>query len=231
MRRCVHSMGGERLNVLNLCSGHQSWVGVWRERGHVVRCVEINPSLLADLHADLYTLDSEDLLELFPDRRIDVIIVSPPCECFSVASIGHHWTGGHRAYVPKTEAARVAMRLVRHIVALIEEIQPRFWWMENPRGVLRKLGIVPAEWDHATVWYCQYGDARAKPTDLWGNWPETFVPRPPCRNGASLVGDCHHAVARRGAKTGTQGLKGAAARSLIPSELALEVRVAVEGGW
>jgi len=218
------------LNVLNLCSGHQTWVGVWRKRGHVVRCVEINPNLLADLHADINTLSADDLLELFPDRRIDVIIASPPCECFSVASIGHHWTGGRRAYIPKTEAAKTAMELVRHIVALIEEIEPTYWWVENPRGVLRKLGILPATWDHAVVWYCQYGDKRAKPTDLWGRWPDSFVPRPVCRNGASMRGECHHAVARRGAKTGTQGINGAAARSFIPKELTIDVADSVLRG-
>ena len=29
------------------------------------------------------------------------------------------------------------------------------WYIENPRGKLK-----------TTVWYCKYGDTRAKPTDL-----------------------------------------------------------------
>ena len=219
------------LNVLNLCSGHQTWMQVWRERGHIVRCVEITPRLPADLHADISTLSADDLLNMFHDRRIDVIIVSPPCECFSVASIGHHWIGGRGTpKTPKTEAARVAMRLVQHITSLIEEIEPTYWWVENPRGILRKLDLIPTSWNHAEVWYCQYGDKRAKPTDLWGRWPDSFVPRPVCRNGASLRGECHHAVARRGAKTGTQGIKGAAARSFIPKELTIDVADSVLRG-
>ena len=217
-------------NILNLFSGHQTWLPDWKYNDHVIRTVELNPKLAADLHADVAELSSDDLLSLFTmhtwiEGSIDVVIASLPCETFSVASIGHHWTKGPNGelYVPKTEAARRAIRLAKHTVKLIQEIDPTYFWIENPRGVLRKLGIIPPEWDHATVWYCRYGDERAKPTDLWGRWPEAFVPRPPCKNGASLRGECHHAVARRGAKTGTQGRKGAAERSLIPRELAREV--------
>jgi hypothetical protein len=33
----------------------------------------------------------------------DIIWASPPCTGFSVAAIGHHWSGGKGAYIPKTE--------------------------------------------------------------------------------------------------------------------------------
>jgi site-specific DNA-cytosine methylase len=32
----------------------------------------------------------------------DIIWASPPCTGFSVAALGHHWTGGKNAYIPKT---------------------------------------------------------------------------------------------------------------------------------
>lgn len=64
-----------------------------------------------------------------------------------------------------------------------------------------------------TVTYCQYGDSRMKPTDIWTNHP---LPRfkPPCHNG-----DPCHIAAPRGAKTGTQGLAGSVERSVIPAAL------------
>ena len=64
-----------------------------------------------------------------------------------------------------------------------------------------------------TVTYCQYGDTRMKPTDIWTNHPNTNF-KPMCKNGD----DCHE-KAPRGSKTGTQGLKGSIERSRIPKEL------------
>jgi hypothetical protein len=63
-----------------------------------------------------------------------------------------------------------------------------------------------------TVTYCQYGDTRMKPTDIWTNCDIKF--KPPCKNG-----DQCHERAPRGAKTGTQGLKGATERGVIPKQL------------
>jgi len=64
-----------------------------------------------------------------------------------------------------------------------------------------------------TVTYCQYGDSRQKPTDIWTNHPEPNF-KPPCKSGAPC-----HISAPRGSKTGTQGLKGAKERAVIPPEL------------
>ena len=64
-----------------------------------------------------------------------------------------------------------------------------------------------------TVTYCQYGDKRMKPTDIWTNHTDPNF-KPPCKNGAP----CHE-KAPRGSSTGTQGLKGSAVRSQIPDAL------------
>jgi hypothetical protein len=144
----------------------------------------------------------------------DVIWASPPCQTFSVASIGRHWTGGKRAYIPKTPEAEIGLALMRKTKELIEQIAPRIWRIENPRGLMRKL--IGLEEYRKTVTYCQYGDNRMKPTDLWSN--AEWTPRPMCKNGSP----CHEA-APRGAKTGTQGLKGAEERGVIPRELCEEI--------
>lgn len=62
---------------------------------------------------------------------------------------------------------------------------------------------------------CQYGDNRAKPTDIWTN-SKDWAPRRECHNGNP---HCHHQSAPRGSKTGTQGRKGSYERSKIPSQL------------
>ena len=73
------------------------------------------------------------------------------------------------------------------------------------------------KYNRHTVTYCQYGDTRMKPTDIWTN-SKTWKPRPMCKNGAP----CHEA-APRGSRTGTQGLKSNYERSKIPTDLCNEI--------
>lgn len=68
-----------------------------------------------------------------------------------------------------------------------------------------------------TVTYCQYGDRRMKPTDIWTNNP-AWIPKKACSNG-----DTCHIAAPRGSRTGTQGLVGDYERSKLPHDLCLEI--------
>lgn len=213
----------EPLKVINLFAGHQTWLVPFRERGHETWSTDIVDRPGIDLAIDILDLRVQDI----PFQRPDLLLASPDCTAFSVASIGTHWTGGYRTYEPKTDKARNRIALVRKMMLIGLLLRPRMGIIENPRGMLRKLGLL----DHIerrTVWYCQYGDERAKPTDLWGApFPKHFETRPECRNGATARGECHHAAAPRGAKTGTQG-RDKDARSFIPYELALDVCLAAE---
>lgn len=146
----------------------------------------------------------------------DVIWASPPCTSFSVASIGHHWTGGKGAYIPKSEGAKLGLKLVEKTLEIINHFQPTYWFIENPRGVLRKMEMMK-KLKRNTVTYCQYGDERMKPTDIWTN-SDIWVPRPMCKNG-----DPCHVAAPRGSKTGTQGRSNAYERSKIPNDLCEEI--------
>jgi hypothetical protein len=81
-------------------------------------------------------------------------------------------------------------------LALINELNPRYWFIENPRGGMRKMNFMQ-ELPRYTITYCQYGDKRMKPTDIWTNHPAPGF-KPPCKNGAP----CHE-PAPRGSKSGT----------------------------
>lgn len=185
-------------------------------RGHEYVTLDIEPHFDCTITADILTQSAASLGDF------DFVWASPPCETFSVASIGHHWGGGSRQYQPKTAHAVLSQKIVEHTKALLLEMKPRKGWlMENPRGVLRKLPCV-AGLPRVTVTYCRYGDTRMKPTDLWGSVPHR-TPRPMCHNGNS-----DHEAAPRGAKTGTQGIKGAAERAIVPWELWNDLLCAIE---
>jgi hypothetical protein len=201
--------------VFDFFSGTGSSTQAFKDAGHTVITFELDTYFEATEHINVFDLTSSDLIAKY--GQPDFVWASPPCTAFSVASMGHHWGGGLRAYEPKTEAARISQDLVRHTLNLIKELNPtKGWLMENPRGVLRKLPVV-AGLPRNTVTYCQYGDTRMKPTDLWGVIPN-WKPRAMCKNGEP----CHE-PAPRGARTGTQGLKGAKDRSRVPYELGKEI--------
>ena len=216
------------MKMLDLFAGLEGWSEPWRAAGHEVFSVDYDPAFDVDLHADIFDLKVSDL-PWVPD----VVLASPPCETFSVASIGHHWTGGHRVYEPKTEEARNGKRLVAATWTLIQDLMEmgtEYYVIENPRGVLRKLGILPE--NPTTVWYCHYGEDRGKPTDLWNNLQGQWTPSPVCHNQRpEHPADCccrDHVGARRGARTGTQGIGTYADRSKIPYDLSESIMTALE---
>ena len=201
--------------VFDFFSGTGSSTQAFKDAGHTVISFELDTYFEATEHANVFDLTAEYLITKY--GQPDFIWASPPCTAFSVASMGHHWGGGLRAYEPKTEAAKVSQELVAHTLQLIKDLNPtKGWLMENPRGMLRKLPVVEG-YPRRTVTYCTYGDSRMKPTDLWGVVPG-WLHREPCKNGQG----CHEA-APRGSKTGTQGLKGARERSRVPYELGKEI--------
>lgn len=201
--------------VYDFFSGTGSSTQAFRDAGHTVITFELDSSFEATENTDVLLLRAGDLIAKY--GRPDFIWASPPCTSFSVASIGKHWISGGKSPQPRTEQAREAQELVRHTIALIKELNPtKGWLMENPRGMLRKLDVVKDLPRH-TVTYCKYGDSRMKPTDLWGQVPN-WTPRSACKNG-----DICHERAPRGARTGTQGIKGAKDRSRVPYELGKEI--------
>jgi len=207
--------------VFDFFSGTGSSTQAFKDAGHTVISFELDDFFEATEHVDVFNLNAKDLIAKY--GQPDFVWASPPCTAFSVASMGHHWGGGSRAYEPKTEAAKVSQELVAHTRNLITELNPtKGWLIENPRGMLRKLPVV-AGLLRTTVTYCQYGDGRMKPTDLWEVVPN-WTPRDMCKNGMP----CHEA-APRGAKTGTQGLKGARERSRVPYALGEELLKVMEG--
>ena len=205
------------MNVLELFAGSRSFSKEALKFGYNVFTSDIKNFDRIDYIIDILDFD----INRVPFKP-DIVWASPPCTYFSVASIGKHWYKNHK---PKTIEASLGVFIVKKTLSIIEELNPKYWYIENPRGKLRKLEIVKGL-PRATVWYCKYGDTRAKPTDIWTNNlrsvfnPNGWQPRPECHNGNI---NCHHQSAPRGSTTGTQGLKGNYERSKIPEKLCIEI--------
>jgi hypothetical protein len=201
------------VKVLELFAGTRSIGKAFEARGHEVYSVEWDKSFdRIDLYADIGTLTAAEILEKF--GRPDVIWASPDCSTFSVAAISKHRrldkaTG---SLEPITEYARFCDAVDQNVLRLIKDLQPALYFIENPRGGMRKMAWMQGL-PRYTVTYCQYGEERMKPTDIWTNHPAPEF-RPPCKNG-----DPCHVPAPRGARTGTQGLKGSKERAVIPAPL------------
>jgi hypothetical protein len=214
------------VKVLELFAGSRSVGKVAEELGYEVFSVDINNFKDIDY--------ATDMLDFNPDKvpfNPDIIWASPPCTHFSVTQIGRNWNYDN---TPKTEGAKLGMKLVLKTLEIIKNFNPKYWYIENPRGKLRKLNIMKGL-PRITVWYCKYGDQAAKPTDIWSNNiysmfnVDGWIPRAECFNGNIK---CHHDKQPRGydAKKnsgalgkGTQGKKDNYERSKVPYELCKEI--------
>ena len=203
------------MNTIELFAGTGSFSKVAKGLGHSIFATDIQQ---VDEDFPIHLLvDVRDLRgSSFPQvmKPVDFLWASPPCEGFSVAAIGKSWNHDN---TPKSDTARHGLELVEHTWRLIDELEPTWWFIENPRGKLRKLPVMDRAPIRHTVTYCQYGDTRMKPTDIWTNatW---WTPRAMCKNG-----DTCHVSAPRGSRTGTQGLGSYKDKSRVPPVLFEEI--------
>ncbi len=213
---------GKGIKTLELFSGTKSFSKVMAKHGHKTFTIDNDPKLEPDLVADI--LETNEI-----PNDLDVLWASPPCTTFSVASICHYWTNGK----PKNEKTLYGISMLDKTIKLISQFKPKNWFIENPRGMMRKIideifekyGIT--DYERHTVSYCQYGSKIMKPTDIWTNCKK-WVSKPICKPGAS----CHQR-AGRGSKTGVQGIyslewerargNSATARGVIPPLLFEEI--------
>jgi hypothetical protein len=178
-----------------------------------VTTIDIEGRFDPDIEADVFDLRPSDF-----ETDFDVVIASPPCTTLSVAgNQTDHYTDGS----PNTDTARDHVTLAYHTVGLIRGLTPTYWFVENPRGRMRRYLDAPT----ATVTYCRYGFEWQKPTDLWGEHPPMTYRR--CSPGDN----CHAAGGRGFDSDGdTDHVRDPAERAKVPAELSAAIRDACEAG-
>lgn len=188
--------------LLELFCGRKSITKQAEKLGWETFTVDINKGFKPDLVANILGLD----LSLIPFKP-DIIWASVPCTWFSIASKWKHW---NKDKTPKTLFADAGIKTLENTIDIINHFDPIYWYIENPRGMMRHLEIMKKFKRH-TVTYCEYGDNRRKPTDIWTN-NTLWSPRPMCDDfkPCKVTGS-------------TNSLNTPAQRSIMPPELCIEI--------
>ncbi len=209
--------------ALELFAGSGSFEKVAKQYGYTTISSDIMHFSNIDIVGDVLELP----IEIFTRYNPDLIWASPPCTTFSIAGARFHYKNDNGTVYPYSEAAFKGIEILEKTIEIIKACNPKYFFIENPRGLMRKMPCMK-EFERATVWYCRYGDNRAKPTDIWTNNlvslfnPDGWQPRRECFNGNEK---CHHDKCPRGTNNGlgTQGLKNNFERSKIPPLLIEEI--------
>lgn len=156
--------------ILELFSGSGTLSKEFERAGHEVFSIDIRkrkgicePSLRKNiLHCSIKDI---------PFKDVDVIWASPPCDIFSKASGGFHLTKDN---LPRTEKAVLHLQILRKCLALIDKLNPKLFFIENPCGamkfqremttfLIRNKGMIKR------FNYSSYGFPLPKPTNLFTN--------------------------------------------------------------
>jgi len=107
------------LKVLDLFCGQGGWSKAFYEAGHECTGLDIENIGYP------YRFIKADLNDWTPDQHYDIILASPPCNHFS--SVNQNWNGKNN----NTKG----LDLVWRTFALIQEIKPKYWVIENVAGL------------------------------------------------------------------------------------------------
>ena len=107
------------MKVLDLFCGMGGWSRAFAEAGHDCTGIDIKNIGYP------YHFIKADLNDWNPEQHYDVILASPPCTQFS--KVNQNWNG-------KNNESK-GLGLVFRVFALIDQIKPKYWIIENVKGL------------------------------------------------------------------------------------------------
>lgn len=200
------------MKVLELFSGTECLSNAFRAKGHECFTIDWNEKFPSSLHIDIMDVTPEMILEKF--GQPDVIWAAFDCTTFSLAAISKHRTKNKKTgnLDPISDYAKYCDMVNQHTLELIRALKPKYYFIENPVGGLCSMDYMQGI-PRYMITYCKYGFPYQKRTHIFTNHPNPYF-IPPCKPGDK----CHEA-APRGSKSGLQGVKGKALRSMYPPKL------------
>lgn len=134
---------------IDLCSGLKGLSRAFQGKYEVVT-VDIERKFRPTIIADVCSLP------LKTNLKPEVLLMSPPCERFSL--MAHKW--------PKI-GIRKSLNIVGACLEAVSTLNPKYWLLENPKGRLRWFIGKPMTCIRYSDYDMNY--AAQKPTDLWTN--------------------------------------------------------------
>lgn len=146
--------------IISLFDDSGNWCLPYREAGYNV------------IQVDLYHGQDVMQWQLPKGVRVRGVLAAPPCD---------HMAGSGAQYWKAKDAdgrTAAAVALFKRTIALIEEANPAWWCLENPRGRVNTLlpELKPFGPVYVQPWW--FGDPYTKLTGLWGNFNRN-LPRTP----------------------------------------------------
>jgi len=211
-------MCNNRMKLLDLFCGTKSVARVAEQLGYDVVTLDIDPRCNPSICANILEFD----YTFWRPGQFDVVWASCPCQTFSCArksNIGRKVKNEiMTAETLLRDTLNVGVPILRRTQEIIEYLQPKVYFIENPyTGAMKNyIDSAPAVYD-----YCMYGFGYRKRTAIWSN-----LVLPGCRCDRSHLVDNRHAMTAIGTSKSQKGQGGGGSKNgryAIPADLVKEL--------
>jgi site-specific DNA-cytosine methylase len=161
--------------ILELFCGTKSVGNVFKDAGYDVISLDYNKKFDATHIEDILNWNYQQ----YSQGYFDVIWASPDCRSWSIATGGKYRTKASIYGLNNQfqEGATLGNNMVLKVIEIITYFQPNYWFIENPRGLLKwfpplQQYIKDVGANMNLVFYANYNNwGFPKPTNIWSNLP------------------------------------------------------------
>jgi len=209
--------------LLELFCGTKSVGEIFENNGYEVISLDYNKKFNATHIEDILTWD----YTIYPNDYFDVIWASPDCVTWSLATGGKYRKkasiyGLNNEYQDK---ATFANNMILKVIEILKYFQPKSWFMENPRALLRWFPPLQQFIDEEganmnLVYYANYNNwGFPKATNIWSNLPLWENEKIPVMPESSYIYRNHKYNGTKKRYYNAYNFKSPEERSKIPPDL------------